>query len=164
MRFNEINDKEDQELAAMIELMSKQMSDSEIKDYLKNNDMKNPLPYITADDSQNVWDAINNTDDEVSDVGGQAVPMDVPINKIVCIEPRLNSAYVKAIQSGKVTKTDLPVFYFYNSKYYASDGNHRIVAAYLNKQPTIRGDVYDAHYWDSWQSDEDKEASRQRLR
>lgn len=65
---------------------------------------------------------------------------DVPISKIVSTEPELNDEHLAKIKSGVPYKASskLPWAYFYGGKYYVNDGNHRVVAAHLAGEKTVK--------------------------
>jgi hypothetical protein len=65
---------------------------------------------------------------------------DVPISKIVSTEPELNDEHLAKIKSGIPYKASskLPWAYFYGGKYYVNDGNHRVVAAHLAGEKTVK--------------------------
>jgi len=141
---------------------------TEDRDWIQDpdQDYTNPLPVIHND---NIFDTMDEVDVELinyykdnigpiksADDYATAINLmykktgtiqDVPIKDIICIEKYLNSIHLKALTTGSTkSSSNMPIFYKDQGKFYASDGNHRIVANYLMKKTTAKGLVLDV--WD----------------
>lgn len=130
-------------------------------------DFVNPLPLIQNDDA---FDLMSEVDGELlqmykDEQGIDELPdyrqagaitvkkrdmegtvEDVPISQIVSIEKYLNKDHIDALRNNADVKSssDLPTFYKQGKIYYAGDGNHRLVAKYLDGDKTIKALVLDS--------------------
>ena len=130
-------------------------SGDEEQEYARTHDMKKPLP-VTTDPK--IFDMMEFADDHLANefrelpyvarFSAGAKLMTVPMNQIVCIEPRLKSSHIKDIRAGNNTQqsSEYPKFYWFDGKYFANDGTHRIVAAFLDNRTAIRGEVVNANF------------------
>ena len=141
---------------------------TEERDWVQDEgyDLENPLPIIQDDDVFELIDEVDNVllqkyKDEhgidrlenYRDAGKFTVIMreregtveDVPISQIVSLEKYLSKDHINALRGKADVKisSDMPLFYKQGNTYFAGDGNHRIVAAHLDGEKTIRGLVLD---------------------
>jgi len=69
----------------------------------------------------------------------------IPISKIYATEELLYEPQLKAIIAGSAkSSSDMPILYKIGAKYVVGDGNHRIAAALLNKEKSIKALVLDS--------------------
>lgn len=66
--------------------------------------------------------------------------VDFPIDKLTAAEPTLDKKHLDMIMQGKSTKAedDLPTVYKVGNKNYVGDGNHRVAAASLQGNQTVK--------------------------
>lgn len=66
--------------------------------------------------------------------------VELPILRLTSIEKRLNSKHLKKLIQGSnvESSSDLPSVYKMGNLYVVSDGNHRVAAAFINGEDTIK--------------------------
>jgi len=118
---------------------------------------QNPLNGGKVDNR--AWDVMDDFDDELSYVSGHlkkqqpgmnpssyhkmaidavvdsVSPTVVPINKLISTEPGYNADHVKTID---LNANNLPIVYQDNGMNVISDGNHRVIAAYLAGKTQVK--------------------------
>lgn len=64
----------------------------------------------------------------------------IPIDKLIATEPLLDKKHLDKVMQGKSTKPadDLATVYKVGDKYYIGDGNHRVAAAALQGNQTVK--------------------------
>jgi len=113
-------------------------------------DYENPLPHSNdewiwhfmeeIEDEYKEYYGVNMRPKDIADNYGKV--MSVPLNKIITTEKWLKKEQIEAIMNNNAkSSSELPIFYYEDGKYVVGDGNHRIVAAYLNKERSIKGRV-----------------------
>lgn len=55
----------------------------------------------------------------------------VPISKLNTMEPDIDMEHAKALAAGNPNKNGPAIVYFFDNEYYINDGNHRVVAQFL---------------------------------
>jgi len=134
-----------------------------VQSYIAENKQKkpiydfiNPLPVAKGKIVSDTMDII----DEVYEYMYPDVPfvqrnmlygtrMEVPIKSIKCIEEKLSSEHIKNIVKNKGDSFEPPLLYLANEIYYAADGNHRIVASYLQGKKTIYCNVLSLDFFNT---------------
>jgi hypothetical protein len=113
-------------------------------------DYENPLPHSN---DEWIWHFMEEIEDEYKEhYGANMRPkdiadkygkvMNVPLSNIIATEKWLKRDQIESIMNNSATSSsELPIFYYEDGKYVVGDGNHRIVAAYLNKESSIKGRV-----------------------
>ena len=71
--------------------------------------------------------------------------VDIPILNLTSLEKRLNSKHLRALMAGENVKTssELPEVYKMGNLYVVSDGNHRVAAAFINGDDSIKARLLD---------------------
>ncbi len=141
-----------------------------LEDENPDRNFSNPLPVVDASEEFDIFDDVeqyfideykqeNDLDDNagLANIGNILVTArekygdieQVPIDKIVTIEPYLYSQHLKSLVNNTNVKTSskYPFLLKYNGRYVAADGNHRIVAAMQRGEDTIQALVIDLNKW-----------------
>jgi hypothetical protein len=147
------------------ELMEDDWFDDDLE---SGRDIENPLPVADNATLSYVFDRAEDIEDKIMDEhrrrGGKRANnihevgkilkqgrkeigkvMSIPMNKIVASENMLDSNHLNAlVHNDNPRQTDAePWFIKFKDKFYAQDGNHRIAAAFLRKEPTFKALVLD---------------------
>lgn len=147
------------------ELMEDDWFDDDLE---SGRDMENPLPVADNNTLSYVFDRAEDIEDKIINdykqrtgkarlntgelgpilkAGRKEVGtvMTIPMNKILASENMLDSEHLNAlVHNDNPRQTDAePWFIKLKDKFYAQDGNHRIAAAFLRKEPSFKALVLD---------------------
>lgn len=127
------------------------------EDFADGRTFQNPLPHLTpndprwgdwydrGDDVINDWLIANGLgwrDNVVRAKKAVSQTMRLPIDKLITTERYLDPTALKR-QHGDKFSSDRPIIYKVDGNYVVTDGNHRVVQAFLQGQKDIEVDVID---------------------